>query len=92
MKWTREKDYHGYRSYPQDEAAARADGGIVAALFGAVRAAINFVARPTPSPEPLRISHRELSTMAFRNGLARADDCPFPAAPANDPQRRKRDR
>lgn len=92
MKWTREKDYHGYRSYPQDEAAARADAGILGGLLGALRAAINFVARPTPSPEPLRISHRELSAVAFRNGLERAEDCPFPAAPANDPQRGKRDR
>ena len=83
MKWTREKDYHGYRSYARDVAA---DGKTGRGIIGALKAALNFIARPTPSPVALKISNRALK-LASRNGLQRAADCPFPTEAANDSQR-----
>ena len=85
MKWSRNRDYHAYRSYA-DEAASRqrARGGFVAALIAAVKAGLKVVARPTPSAVTLSDgSRRGFSTLGTRSGLSRPADCPFPTASAN---------
>lgn len=74
MTWRRERDYHAYRSYPRDDAAGRASGGILAGL----KRVLDFIARPTPPAVTLKISNRELSRLSGRDAFGRAADCPFP--------------
>jgi hypothetical protein len=83
MRWSREKDYHGYRRYSEDKAVRRNGGrGSIGAMIGALRAVLRFVARPTPSPVILRKSGRSgFSTLGGRSGLLRPADCPFPTEP-----------
>jgi hypothetical protein len=84
MKWSRERDYHAYRSYGADAATGkRANGGILAGLIGAIKAALQFIARPTPAPVTLTKAGRSgFSTLGARE-LRRQADCPFPTAPAD---------
>lgn len=83
MKWSREKDYHGYRSY-SEEPRRRADGGVLAGVIGALKAALRVVARPTPPAVTLtNAGRRGYSTLGARSGLRRPSGCPFPTEPAN---------
>jgi hypothetical protein len=84
MKWSREKDYHGYKSYAEDPAAGTAAGGILGGIIGALKAALNFVARPTPPAVTLKKAGRSgYSTLGGGSGLHRPPECPFPTEPAN---------
>ncbi len=76
MKWSREKDYHGYKSYGEDTGHGSADGGLLAGLIGALKAAMGVIAKPTPSPVNLSKGGRGYSTLGSR-GLQRSAD-PFP--------------
>lgn len=78
MKWSRENDYRGQKSYGAEAGGGRAAGG----LIGAIKAVLAVIAKPTPSPVNLTKS-RGYSTLGTRSGLKRPADCPFPTAPAN---------
>jgi hypothetical protein len=82
MKWTREKDYRGYRTYG-DESAPRASGGVIARLLAGIKAALKASIRPTPSTVLLSEGKRRgFSTLGTHSGLRRPEDCPFPTEPA----------
>ena len=89
MKWSRERDYHGYKSYAEDTRPRRADGGMLAGLFGALKAILGVIAKPTPSPVNLNKGGRGYSTLGSRSDPDRAAGCPFPTAPANANQARR---
>lgn len=89
MKWSRERDYRGYKSYGDDADRSRASGGVLAGLIGAVKAVLAVIAKPTPTPVNLTKS-RGYSTLGSRSGLKRPADCPFPTAPANSNQAQRR--
>ncbi|HWI76670.1 MAG TPA: hypothetical protein VNS53_06270 [Sphingomicrobium sp.] len=76
------KDYHGYKSYGEADASA---DGFIGAIRRRLKAALNFIARPTPTPTILSEGRvRGYSTLGTKSGLGRSDDCPFPAAPASN--------
>ncbi len=79
MKWSREKDYHGYKSYGSE---AEADG-FVEGIRRRLRAALNFIARPTPTPTIISQGRaRGYSTLGMKSGLHDGNS-PFPTEPAN---------
>jgi hypothetical protein len=76
MKWSRERDYHGYKSYAED--AGNTGSGILAGLIGALKSVLGVIAKPTPSPSVnLSKGGRGYSTLGARSGLQGA------AEPAN---------
>ena len=82
MKWTREKDYRGYRTYG-DESPSRAGGGVVARLLARIKAGLKASIRPTASTVLVSKGERQgFSTLGTQSGLSRPEDCPFPSAPA----------
>jgi hypothetical protein len=84
MRWSREKDYHGYRSYGGEGAGHRSPGGFLSRLAGALKAALQVVARPTPSAVTLSKDGRSgFSTLGSRGGHRRPAERPFPMA-SND--------
>jgi len=84
MKWSRDRDYHAYRSYTQDAASRQGKGSFVAAIVAALKAGLKAIARPTPSAVTLSDGRRGgFSTLGAPGGLQRPADCPFPTAPAN---------
>jgi hypothetical protein len=79
MKWSRGRDYHGYKSYGNDS-GRRADGGVLAGLIGGLKSVLAVIAKPTPSPVNRKKGGRGYSTLGGRNHPA---ESPFPTAPAN---------
>jgi hypothetical protein len=76
------KDYHGYKSYGESEGSP---GGFIAGVRRRLKAALNFIARPTPLPTILSEGRvRGYSTLGAKSGLRRPDDCPFPVAPPSN--------
>jgi hypothetical protein len=87
MKWSRGRDYHGYKSYGNDGHAA--DGGMLAGLIGGLKSILAVIAKPTPSPVNLNKGARGYSTLGTRSGPKGPVESPFPTAPANsNPARR----
>jgi hypothetical protein len=82
MGWSREKDYHGYKSYAEDTGGHK--GGILGGVIGALRSVLGVIAKPTPSPVNLSRGARGYSTLGNRGGLQRPDDSAFPATPASN--------
>ena len=81
-------DYHSYHAYAEEEAPQRGRGK--GRIGEALRAALRWIARPTPSPVLLNDGKRRgYSTLGSGSGLRRPAECPFPTAPANDPDRRQ---
>lgn len=76
MKWSRERDYHGYKSYSED--AAGEDG--IAARFVA---ALKSLVKPTPSSRIGDRNRQGYSTLGGAGGSKQPADIPFPTAPAN---------
>ena len=73
MKWSRERDYHGYKSYAED--AGNAGGGILAGLVGAFKSVLGNIAKPTPSSSVnLSKGGRGYSTLGTRSGLKGASE------------------
>jgi hypothetical protein len=83
MGWSREKDYHGYKSYGEDAGGHEA-GGIFGGLIGALKSVLGVIAKPTPSPVNLSRGARGYSTLGNRAGARRPDDSAFPASPASN--------
>ena len=87
MKWSRERDYHGYRSYSEE---ARMSGGIAARLIAAFKSALNSLAKPTPAPISLGDRNRRgYSTLGAARGSKQSAELPFPTAPADATQARR---
>jgi hypothetical protein len=91
MNWSRERDYHGYKSYAEDTGRQRAGGGVLAGLIGALKAVLGVVAKPTPSPVNLSKGARGYSTLGSRGGLQPSADSPFPTASAETASARLND-
>lgn len=87
MKWSREEDYRGYRSYPEDSSH---NGSVGARFLAAIKAALRSIAKPTPSPIKLGdLDRKGYSTLGTRSGVRPASDNPFPTAPANSNNARR---
>jgi len=80
MKWVRNTDYHGSRSYAADEHGVTQFSLLSAWLGGLARRLISSLARPSSSEILLRDGRRNFTLLgAEKHGsLTRASDSPFP--------------
>jgi len=84
MKWHREIDYHGSRSYGSDEPGTGLFRGFLAwlAMVGSRKA------RPTSSTAPIPGEHGYSWLGVTGNRVPKSADCPFPMKAADHYDRR----
>jgi len=82
MKWHRERDYHGSRSYEQDSPAGRRSSLMLTWIMNVVKEKWRrFAARPMSSTVLLHDGEHSFSLLgaASRRSSRRKDgECPFP--------------
>jgi hypothetical protein len=84
MKWGRQIDYHGSRSYPPDAPAIGRIGLLLAWLANIVRGKLRKRARSTISLIDGEHGYSWLGVAPARSPRARSADCPFPTKPGLD--------